>query len=100
MYCQTVFLRAAGLKTRAGRRIEGELSTSSGRGGLVAQLTAPLSMTPFAELYDVRLISVRDGALVLRGFEKAEGRAVLQEWHCRPVDTEHGFDAAGRRLEA
>ena len=74
------------------------MTVAAGSTGLVARVVPTLAMRAIAELYDVRLVSVRDGVLVLRGFEPANEQAVLQDWECRPVDTRHGFDSSGRPL--
>ena len=101
MYCRIRKSRVAGVRVPdrdAIPVIEGVLTVAAGSTGLVARVVPPLAMRAIAELYDVRLVSVRDGALVLRGFEPANEQAVLQDWECRPVDTRYGFDSSGHPL--
>ncbi|MCB1907016.1 MAG: hypothetical protein KDH15_06575 [Rhodocyclaceae bacterium] len=103
MYCRLHKTRHVGVRihdTEAAPACEGVLTVAATGAGLRARLVAPLAMEPIAELYDVRLVAVREGTLVLRGFEQANQQAVLQEWVCTPIDTRHGFDAAGRPLTA
>ena len=103
MYCRLLKTRHLGARRHDGPAAptcEGVLTVTAAGTGLRARLVAPLAMEPIAELYDVRLIAVREGTLVLRGFEQANQQAVLQEWVCTPFDTRHGFDATGRPLTA
>lgn len=102
MYCRIHMNRLHGVRHRTPQHQEVRegFLVVAGPGALCARLFAPLAMTSHAELYDVRLVSVRDGRLVLRGFEQAGQQAVLQEWVCVLIDTRHGFDAAGHPLKA
>lgn len=103
MYCRVQMLRRVGVRIRDGDTgpvCEGILTVASAGSGLRARLVPPLAMAPIAELYGVHLIAVREGKLVLRGFERANQQAVLQDWVCTPIDTRHGFDAGGRPLGA
>lgn len=61
--------------------------------------TAADAERTLSELFAVSLVQVADGALILRGYEKDEARGVLQAWRCEPLDTRHGFDRMGRRLD-
>ena len=103
MYCRVQKLRRVGVRIRdgdTGTVREGILAVASAGAGLLARLIPPLAMAPIAELYGAHLIAIREGTLVLRGFERADQKAVLQEWACTPIDTRHGFDAGGRPLSA
>ena len=103
MYCRIHKTRSRGARisdTVATPGLEGVLTVAAVGTGLRARVVAPLAMQASAELCDVRLVGVREGAMVLRGFEQADHQAVLQEWVCTPIDTRHGFDAQGKPLTA
>lgn len=101
-----MFVRIRRLR-RAGRRIpdheagnpehcvEGDLQTSGGR----FILTRHLSHTePTDVLYDARVIAIQNGVggMLVRGFEQAGDRAVLQEWEVRPLEQIIGPDGLQR----
>lgn len=98
MYCRVLLLRVGGSRCADLKTVAGLLSSRPAGATLRVQITAPMAMRPLAELHDVRLVSLGEGGFVLRGYEDAGQRGVLQEWACTPVDTRHGFDATGQPL--
>ena len=100
MYCRVTKLRRSGYRIPDGEAppaLEGFLRIRDG----VATLAPPMTQNvTLCELFGVSLVQVADGALILRGYEKDEARGVLQAWRCEPLDTRHGFDKMGRRLDS
>ena len=100
MYCHVLLMRLDGGRSHEPRSLSGRLSSLPSGASVSVDLTPVLTMRPVASLHDARLVAFREDALLLRGYEDAGQRGVLQEWLCKPVDTRYGFDAAGRPLSS